>query len=241
MTVKKRLITISGWSATAESLAPVADALPYFEEKECLSVTRLLQMNSSTEGLSPYASALAEILDKSSALTTVTAWSMAATVVLETLAASNITNVARLVLVNGTAAFCASEGYSCAVPAVAVRTMTAAMAVRPRQTLEAFYQRCRYPRKISSQDLRKRVENALACGKDALTHGLHYLRKTDLRHAVGNIDVPALIINGRKDRIIPCDAGEYLADLMPEAEFAAVADAGHDLPLCNPFEITRRL
>lgn len=61
----------------------------------------------------------------------------------------------------------------------------------------------------------------------ALRAGLNILQTADLRAALPQIDVPALVIHGGRDRLAMPAAGEYLARTLPQARLHSIADAGH--------------
>lgn len=48
---------------------------------------------------------------------------------------------------------------------------------------------------------------------------------------LGEINVPALVIVGRRDLITRAEAGEYIAGALPGATLERVADAGHMGPV----------
>jgi pimeloyl-ACP methyl ester carboxylesterase len=78
------------------------------------------------------------------------------------------------------------------------------------------------------------VSEALAPGSGSLGTGLGLLRDLDLRDALPRILVPALVIHGSGDRIIPVAAARWLAQHMRTARLVIVPDAGHDLPVRAP-------
>ena len=52
-------------------------------------------------------------------------------------------------------------------------------------------------------------------------------REFDRRDRLYEVTVPALVLHGRSDRIVPPDAGRRLADGLPRGEFVEFPDAGH--------------
>ena len=61
----------------------------------------------------------------------------------------------------------------------------------------------------------------------ALAAGLRMLREVDLRAELPQIAQPALIVHGVNDALGPQAAGEYMARLLPHAEFESMAGVGH--------------
>jgi pimeloyl-ACP methyl ester carboxylesterase len=51
-------------------------------------------------------------------------------------------------------------------------------------------------------------------------------------------DIPALVIHGEQDALIPVDAARALAELMPRAELVVLEETGHLPPLEAPAEVT---
>jgi pimeloyl-[acyl-carrier protein] methyl ester esterase len=68
----------------------------------------------------------------------------------------------------------------------------------------------------------------------ALAAGLELLRHTDLRSAVGQLDLPALVIGGQHDRITPPAAQAWLAQALPQGRYVPVDRAGHAPFLSHP-------
>jgi pimeloyl-[acyl-carrier protein] methyl ester esterase len=61
----------------------------------------------------------------------------------------------------------------------------------------------------------------------ALYDGLDILRDADTRPALQELQLPTLVISGEYDRITHPDAGEYLAQQLPNARFELCQRAGH--------------
>ncbi|MBV9166904.1 MAG: adenylate/guanylate cyclase domain-containing protein, partial [Solirubrobacterales bacterium] len=52
-------------------------------------------------------------------------------------------------------------------------------------------------------------------------------REIDVRDVLPTVHVPALVLHGSEDRIVPMDVGEYAAHRMPSARFVALPGVGH--------------
>ena len=52
-------------------------------------------------------------------------------------------------------------------------------------------------------------------------------RRPDRRDLLANIDVPALIVAGEEDRIIPLDEAVEMASLLQQGELLTIPEAGH--------------
>jgi pimeloyl-ACP methyl ester carboxylesterase len=53
--------------------------------------------------------------------------------------------------------------------------------------------------------------------------------------------IPTLVLTGAKDSLIPKEHSEQIVELLPEAEFVVVPDAGHMVLLEKPAEVTAAL
>ncbi len=62
---------------------------------------------------------------------------------------------------------------------------------------------------------------------DSLAAALAVMADTDLRAGLEAVRVPALVVHGGKDRIVPVAAGRWLASHLPAAEAMLLPDAGH--------------
>ena len=52
----------------------------------------------------------------------------------------------------------------------------------------------------------------------------------DRRNELGDVDVPALVIHGAADPLVPAAAGNDTADAIPGARYIEIPKLGHDLP-----------
>jgi pimeloyl-[acyl-carrier protein] methyl ester esterase len=66
--------------------------------------------------------------------------------------------------------------------------------------------------------------------RSSLRGGLSVLKDADLRAALAAINVPARVIHGERDQVVPWQAGEYLAQTLACASLVRIASAGHALP-----------
>ena len=227
-----RIITVAGWSAPSEIMMPLARTIAKPEHIQHTSVSDLFAMQK-TGVMSPYAEALSSVINAGDTPATVIAWSMGAIVALEAAVNADL-NVDRIVLISSTTRFCSASDYPAGIPAVKIRAMQAALAISPRKTFQIFLSDSAHPGNITENILNDRLNAALGFGMKILTHGLTYLRKTDLRDTAGSVAFPILALHGRQDKIIPCAAAEQLADIIPSAKLAAFNNTGHDLPTQTP-------
>ena len=78
-------------------------------------------------------------------------------------------------------------------------------------------------------------------GIEALRMGLHILRHTDLRSSLSRLHVPALIVHGGQDRLVPTGAAQFLAQSLPDAQVELIAPASHAPFITHPEAVARPL
>ena len=66
-----------------------------------------------------------------------------------------------------------------------------------------------------------------------------YMYSPTLPHVLGGVKVPALVVWGRHDRVVPLDAGEQYAKALPQARLAIVEGAGHFVDMEQPDELAK--
>jgi pimeloyl-ACP methyl ester carboxylesterase len=62
--------------------------------------------------------------------------------------------------------------------------------------------------------------------------------RPDSSAALRAADVPALVVHGAEDAIIPVDAGRAMMELLPQAEMVVLDESGHLPPLESPAALT---
>ncbi len=63
----------------------------------------------------------------------------------------------------------------------------------------------------------------------------------DIRHQVGQIKAPALLISGEEDKMTPLRDAHFLADNLPQARLEIIPGAGHMVMLEKPLEVMKAL
>jgi len=56
-----------------------------------------------------------------------------------------------------------------------------------------------------------------------------------------SLSMPTLVIHGRQDPLVTFDGGERTAKLVPGAEFMAIDDMGHDIPVAHHARVTEAI
>jgi pimeloyl-[acyl-carrier protein] methyl ester esterase len=155
-------------------------------------------------------------------------WSMGAMIALEAIARLALP-AQSLVVIGGTARFCACDGYATGVPPQNLRALRVALRRNPAVALHGFFRDVALPQTLRAEDGERKVQAAIATGIATLDAGLQYLQSADLRDTLDRIGIPALVLHGRQDRIIPWEAGEWLCKRLPRGTFLCYEEAGHDL------------
>lgn len=232
-----RIIIIAGWAHAAEDLSALCSLLSAKYDVQATSTARLFsKVDPGLQSLPPashYAKALSGIISRSKEPLTLVAWSMGAIVAIEAITKFSL-KIRNLVLVNGTARFCAAADYPHGIPEKNLRAMTTGLTKRPDEILTSFFHDAIFPETDKTQIVEKKTRRALSQSIDCLRDGLVYLRRTDLRCELPKINTSTLIVHGNQDRIIPVSAGKFLHDNIADSHLVTHDNAGHTLMLDHP-------
>jgi len=83
--------------------------------------------------------------------------------------------------------------------------------------------------------------DALRAGPESLALGGLYALATDLSGTLRRVDVPALVVWGRRDALLPPRLAERWGEALPRARVAVLAGAGHVPMVEAPAELARVL
>lgn len=61
-----------------------------------------------------------------------------------------------------------------------------------------------------------------------------WMHKPDMTPRLAEIELPALVIHGAEDAVLPIDRGRAMADALPNSRFVAIEAAGHTSPVEAP-------
>ncbi len=228
------VVLVSGWGFPGRALAPLADALAA-PTAGLVGLSDLWRPGSSElwrpgAGPSPYAAGLAARLAECGSRAAVLGWSMGGQVALET-ALAFPGRIARLVLIGTTARFQEGAGEPPGVPAARLRAMRLNLRRAPQAVLAEFYRRVYAPDPAPPGTPSDRDPESAPPDPPALRLGLEYLADADGRAGLDRLCVPTLVLHGREDRVVPWQAGAWLARRIPSAGWHCVPAAGHALPL----------
>ncbi|MEN7973695.1 MAG: alpha/beta hydrolase [Verrucomicrobiota bacterium] len=198
--MKPTLLLITGWAHGKEAVQPMADALAADYDIRILTGAQVLNDQSIPSA------------------DHIVTGSMGGLLAMELLPES----CRKLVLISSTAKFCADEDYTCGTPERVLSRMIRQLKRNPEAVLEEFYKNVHYPHQP--------LPTNPSCTQDNLVSGLEYLRDSDVRAKVPNIEIPALLLHGADDRIIPCSAAEWLHSHLPDSRLRIIENDGHALP-----------
>lgn len=89
------------------------------------------------------------------------------------------------------------------------------------------------------QELRRVVSStspdAIACAQRGMA------ARPDMTSYLPSIRVPALVIAGRDDKLIPAAEMEQIAGVIPQGQYVEIAGAGHMAPMENPEAVNKAM
>lgn len=150
--------------------------------------------------------------------------------------------VTRLALVATTPCFARRPGWPCATAPAALEEFRARFEADRAGLLARFV-----AAQAKGDSRARRVAEALQAAlarstPDAvLAAGLGVLARADLRHELGRLAQPVLVLHGARDRIVPPAAGRRLAAMLPDARWRLLRSGGHAPFLSQPARVARML
>lgn len=160
-------------------------------------------------------------------------WSLGGQIAIEW-AARHRENVKSLTLVSSTPCFVSKEDWDHGMPFEVFEQFARAFDEDFAATMKRFLylqaQKDGEERRIYRALLGYFVEGE----RDALQAGLEMLHHLDLRELVGRLSLPALVMHGQSDMLIPLEAGRWLADNMKGAKLESIPNCSHAPFLSNP-------
>jgi pimeloyl-ACP methyl ester carboxylesterase len=237
---KKHIIFVTGWAHTEELLLNFAQsfqseyACHVFTPSKLLELSSRASFNFSEQQQSicadntDYAIGLGKVISDLDGDIFLIGWSMGGCICLEA-ATTFYRRISKLVLISSTAKFTVSNDYLFGTYDDNIRAMILQFSRRPEQTLAHFFESVSDKFRNNQSVLEKRVSEAMEINHDVLVHGLHYLIYIDVRSRLPKINFPVLAIHGKKDRVVPYGASEYLKSNLPACSLALFDDVGHNI------------
>ena len=209
---KPSLLIISGWAQGINSIKPIKDAF----------VDRFdIQLLTGTQVLKDQCIPNVDYLISES---------MGGLLALERLPKK----CKKLVLISSTAKFCVNDEYDCGTSLKVLRQMILQLKRNREVVLSEFFRNVHHP-EISPSYIG--VDEPL----NDLINGLEYLLSSDMREKVIACEIPVLLLHGRKDRIIPSSASEWLHAHLPESQLELFEQAGHALRIHQFKEVIHKI
>ena len=159
----------------------------------------------------------------------VVGWSLGG-LVAQRLAHRHPGRVRALALIASTPCFVSRAGWAHGVPAATLETFAAELRADASATLTRFVNLNAVGGdngRDAARAAMRRLQEQPAPSQDALDSGLELLRTTDLRDEVAGLSHPTVVIHGTRDRIVPVEAGRWLARALPQARLVELPAAAH--------------
>src|SRR3954468_23118682 len=138
--------------------------------------------------------------------------------------------IAGMVLVSSTPCFVQRPGWQPAMRPQTVANFARDLERAPQATLEQFVRlnALHGTRPLeAARALHSQLRERPAPSREALEHGLRWLREVDLRDAASDIVAPCVVVHGTRDAITPVEAGRWLARQIDGARLVEIEDAAH--------------
>lgn len=225
------LVLIHGWGLHGGVFAPLIAPLA---QRFRVLVPDLPGFGySRAEAVVPSLRELAQrIADVADGPATWLGWSLGGLVALE---AARQGKVSRLVLVNATPKFAQAPDWEPGLAPEVLAELARELVTEYRATLTRFLSLQVAPGERAT--LRTLREAMLARGEPALAAlqaGLGFLAHGDLRSMLAGLHVPALVVHGGRDKLVPVAAGRHLAAHLPDARLAVIEGAAHAPFISHP-------
>jgi pimeloyl-[acyl-carrier protein] methyl ester esterase len=191
-----------------------------------------------TAGSSPQQqlASLAAVLPRDAVLV---GWSLGGQLALQ-LAAEPALAVRQLVLIATSPRFVCADDWPHGLPAATLRQFAAQLTHDAGRTIDDFIE-LQLRGSADAAAVRAALQDALRLHGDAesaaLAAGLALLEGNDLRALARRIEVPVLVITGQYDRVTEAQAGQALAQLLPQAQLLKIRRAGHAPFLSHPGQV----
>jgi len=227
-----RLILIPGWAHDSAAMEDLRKNLESAADIRPVSFDNLWSAETQMFPPSSCARNLGKMIEKIGGRVFIAGWSLGGMIALET-ALHWRARVAGLVLISTTPKFCAGQNWIPGVPAGVLQSMISRFKKKPRAVLANFFKNVALPLEEQEGKTALKTERACAMNPLELLSGLEYLLKTDLRNEAIKANIPALVLHGKQDAVIPAEAGLALKNLLPNSGIRVYENCGHGLPWQN--------
>jgi len=221
------IVLIHGWGANAAVWDDVAARLAPHARVRCID----LPGYGGSPTCAPYTlDALSDALARGlPARATVCGWSLGGLVALNC-ALREPQRIKSLVLIATTPRFTRIAGWDCAVDAALLDGFADELQRDRRATLRRFAALQAHgdtDARAVSRRLRVQIEAGGTPDLAVLRAGLSILKGVDLRERLPHLELPALILHGERDSVVPLAAAEFAQRALPQARLEVLAGAAH--------------
>jgi len=148
--------------------------------------------------------------------------------------------VSRLILMSATPRFANGEDWKGGLPPGQVRSMGRNLSRRFRETLAQFFLQ-QFEGEHLPEDRFARIkrlgDEIPPPDPDTLQSSLEALTAEDQRSLLKDLQMPCLVIHGDLDRIVPLEAGKFLAEHLKKGRLKIMERTGHAPFLSRPQEM----
>ena len=136
-----------------------------------------------------------------------------------------------LILLNTTPSFRQRDDWLYGCDAQTLAAFEQGIATQESKAMRRFFALMLQGEHVSRETYRNITKQAIdqqhPPSSFALKQGLNILSTWDLRSMLPDMIQPTCVIHGQQDAVIPVQAGKYLAEHIPDADFFSIAEAGH--------------
>lgn len=222
------LALLHGWGLGAGVWSGVADALAARCRVHLVSLPGYDGMAADADDAASFAAIAAALAGALPRGTTLCGWSLGGMLALAAAAAAP-GHFARLALVGSTPSFVQREGWHAAQPPSLLDDFAANVAGDAAKTLARFVLLFAQGDTAARQVARTLTPLAAQAtpATAMLLAGLDWLRTVDLRATLPQLDLPALLLHGERDPLMPLAAAAAMATALPHTHLETFAGAAH--------------
>ncbi len=216
---------LHGWGMNASVFGPLADAMGSSYRVNRIDLPGYGRSDPVSDDFATQVERLADAVPPGTLL----GWSMGGLYALS-MALCYPERYPRLLLVAATPCFVEREDWPCAMRADYFHQFADALVADWSATIHRFIGLQMHGAEHARETMRQisvLVEQGGAPQASTLQFGLDLLLQTDLRPTLANLRVPALVVLGQRDRLVPASLAQYLSRLNPAIEVNCQARSAH--------------
>lgn len=229
----KPIVLVPGWTITTRFWERQIDDLARDYRIVTLDLRGAGNSGKTPDGhsLSSYADDLHELIDRLELEdVTLVAWAMAVSVSLHLVAAHGQGRISRFVWVDHSPRFFSAPDWPYALfgdfsPQALDKALRDLARDRPAAT-RTLLTGTMFSTPLSPAEADWMVAEMMKTPTEVATAMLATVANVDLRPLLPHVDLPVLVVNGRKS-VVPCAVGGWLEEHLPNARRAVLEDAGH--------------